>query len=683
MIFYSYGFRWKGHVPEDTGSCTAVRPGGRVDSLHSEYSDMKLQELNESFYSDYLRHGKYVMSVVQRYDTELYVYAAVNIGVTESCVWEEKLSGSFPDCDMFSRKEVTIEDFRNEVGANRYGGSSKILDRLNIKYQVSWLDPLPFKLSESVPDHEAVSLEKCRERAKEILGSKSLYDEIDRIYSDQNKKKYYGHPVHYLISAGDWEAARDIFELLIEALYSNGRLLSCRQTEIRNMQRSVYRDDRYKTILRSAEGGIVIIEMSSEEDSGNLASTFHEVARVTGSILEKQKKDTLFIFVEITGRSFRNSEAINRLTSKADIIQITEGSGTIAEAQKYLMELTGKVDFYVDDPSEAVEYLPEQESYSVTDIFNAYNAWYGSGLKNHVYKAYKEQKTYKADVTRCGSKPYEELMSLIGLSEAKGVINQIISASKVLKARESMGLSTGSSSLHMLFSGNPGTAKTTVARLIAEVLKDEDVLKSGRFVECGRQDLVARFVGWTAKTVEEKFRAAQGGVLFIDEAYSLVDGSNSFGAEAINTIIQMMENYRNEVIVIFAGYNDRMQVFLEQNEGLRSRIAFHLNFPDYTPDELTGILRLMADKREYVFDDDALEECRDIFGMAVHEENFGNGRYVRNLLEQAILRQSDRIIRESQGRVLTRKEMCRIIKEDIRAVSTGRSSNTKMIGFAC
>ena len=125
----------------------------------------------------------------------------------------------------------------------------------------------------------------------------------------------------------------------------------------------------------------------------------------------------------------------------------------------------------------------------------------------------------------------------------------------------------------MIFTGNPGSAKTTVARLLSQILKKEGILDSGRFVEVGRADLIARYVGWTAKTVCEKFREAAGGVLFIDEAYSLVDDSNTFGDEAINTIVQEMENHRDDVIVIFAGYPEKMKVFLEKNEGLRSRIS--------------------------------------------------------------------------------------------------------------
>ena len=673
MLFYAYELRWKDYesLSGFVGREEDLRRPGyhgafseRPESLYSLYSDSKISSINEEFYGDFLKDGKYVINVTRRMDIEMDVYVAVRLDSLRGEHWEAEILEKFPDCDILKKTELTVEDYRNELGMNRFGSSSRVMDRLNVKYQSSWADPLPFKLEEFVPDYRKKSLSRCKKRADEILGSKSLYEEIDRMYNKENRKEYFGHPVHYLVSAGEWEAARDIYELLLEALYSNGRLLSTRQVVIRNVKKGTYRDERYRKVLEAAEGGVVIIEMKTEDDMGRFATDFHEFTKLTGKLLEQNKKDTLFIFVEIMGKSFKSSDAMNNILNKADVIQVTEGSGTYEEAKNYLMALTKKADFEASDCSDAARYLPEAETYTVTDIFNAYNAWYGSGLKTHVYKAYKTETTFKVALTKQENKPYEELQSMIGLTKAKEVIDQIISASKVMRARERMGLNVEGASLHMLFSGNPGTAKTSVARLIAQILKDEDVLKSGKFVECGRQDLVGKYVGWTAKIVEDKFKEAQGGVLFIDEAYSLVDDSNTYGAEAINTIIQLMENYRNEVIVIFAGYTEKMKVFLEQNEGLRSRIAFHMDFPDYDADELLGILRLMAKKREYTLDEDAYSACRDYFQDALTEENFGNGRYVRNLLEQAILRQSERVIKESADKELGKEELCLLKKED-------------------
>ena len=153
--------------------------------------------------------------------------------------------------------------------------------------------------------------------------------------------------------------------------------------------------------------------------------------------------------------------------------------------------------------------------------------------------------------------------------------------------------------MHMVFTGNPGTAKTTVARLFAQIMKENGLLPVGDLIEVGRADLVGKYVGWTAPTVKAKFAAAKGSVLFIDEAYSLVDDKDGlFGDEAINTIVQEMENQRDDTVVIFAGYPDKMEQFLKKNPGLRSRIAFHIPFEDYKPAELLDIFTLMAKKQK-------------------------------------------------------------------------------------
>ena len=234
----------------------------------------------------------------------------------------------------------------------------------------------------------------------------------------------------------------------------------------------------------------------------------------------------------------------------------------------------------------------------------------------------------------------------------------------------------------MIFTGNPGSAKTTVARRIAEILKDEGVLRTGAFVECGRDDLVSKYVGWTAINVAGKFEEASGGILFIDEAYSLVDDSNSFGTEAINTIVKYMEDRRDDVICVFAGYPQKMKKFLENNEGLRSRIAFHLNFPDYTADELVRILDVMVEDRGYSISTDARKKCYDMFSAACRNPDFGNGRYVRNTLEQSIMRQSRRLY-DRAAEDITKEQMMSLEEEDFAASDNPyyQAENTKKYGF--
>lgn len=566
-----------------------------------------IDEKNVNSVNQYLKGCNDYVASITDFDIatmEMDIYVAGSVRNMHKFKLEEVVHPESDKCkwELSHQEEITIEAYKYAVDNTCYMTRYSVLfEKFGIEFREPLYDPFPFRVEEKILEEQTLTLEECRQRAHEILGSSSLYEELDRIYSPENQQIYKGHPVHYLISAGAWGAAEDIYELLIKALYNNKRLISNRITLFREVQRKGYKDSRYQKVIKAGEGGTVIIESKSNEGMGCFATDFHEFTKRTGEILEKQKKDTLFIFVEITGKSLNDDDAIDNILKKADIIQITEGTGTLQE--------------------------------------------------------------------------------MIGLTEVKTVIDEIIAASKVVRARERMGLNTQGASFHMMFSGNPGTAKTSVARLLCKILKEESAISSGRFVECGRQDLVAKYVGWTARMVEDKFKEAQGGILFIDEAYALVDSSNTYGAEAINTVVQMMENYRDSVIVIFAGYSEKMQTFLEQNEGLKSRIAFHLSFPDYSPEELTDILTLMSQKRDYQIDEEAKEYCKELFCNAVKEDNFGNGRYVRNILDQAIIKQSARILKMETREDISREEICRLKREDFRIHEIVNKSE-KRIGFA-
>jgi SpoVK/Ycf46/Vps4 family AAA+-type ATPase len=235
--------------------------------------------------------------------------------------------------------------------------------------------------------------------------------------------------------------------------------------------------------------------------------------------------------------------------------------------------------------------------------------------------------------------------------------------------------------MHMIFTGNPGSAKTTAARLFARIMKENGLLSRGDLVEVGRSDLVGRYVGWTAKIVREKFREARGSVLFIDEAYSLVDDrSGSFGDEAINTIVQEMENNRKDMAVIFAGYPDKMERFLETNPGLRSRIAYHVPFADYSPDELYEILEFFAREKEMALAPDVRDHILPIFKSAVKASDFGNGRFVRNIFEKARMNQADRLVNSDTSEV-TEDDVRTLLARDFEQLSAPKSSIVT-IGFA-
>jgi len=394
MLYYRYELRWKNYKDLMT-----LEKDERSE-FEMKYGNSFLNSLNEDLYRKFLKNENYIITVSNRTDSRLELYLAVDIKHIDDA-YETEIDKLFDDCDIIRKNEVTIEEYKRELSSERCTYSYRnIFDKLNISYRSSFFDPMPFELEEQVVDVPKTSLTNCRKRAKEILGSASLYEELERVFSKENKKKYYGHPVHYMISAGDWDAAKDIYELLLKALYCNKRLISNRVTILRNIMKGAYKDDRLKQVVGAAAGSTIIIELKSEDASGRFATNFHEFTKVIGKLMEHEKKDTLFLFVEISGKSIKDNDALNNILTKADVIQITEGTGTYIQAKKYLMELVEKVDFVVENKEDVLQFLQESETYSVTDIFNAYNAWYGSGLKNHIYKAYQNKKSFKVTVTK-------------------------------------------------------------------------------------------------------------------------------------------------------------------------------------------------------------------------------------------------------------------------------------------
>lgn len=277
----------------------------------------------------------------------------------------------------------------------------------------------------------------------------------------------------------------------------------------------------------------------------------------------------------------------------------------------------------------------------------------------------------------------KKLDEMVGLSSVKEIIHKAIAHYKLNKLCIDKGIARERASFHMVFTGNPGTAKTTVARLFAEILKDEKVLSTGNFVEVGRADLVGDHVGSTAPLVKKKFKAAQGGVLFIDEAYSLCDAyENGYGDEAINTLVQEMENHRDEVIVIFAGYTEPMKWFLERNPGMLSRIAFQVEFEDYSTDELCDITELMVTQKAMVITDEAMNKLRENYDNIREDVDFGNGRFVRKTLEEAEMNLAERVMKHKESEI-TRELITTIEVCDIPDLNTRKRTKKRKMGFAC
>ena len=239
----------------------------------------------------------------------------------------------------------------------------------------------------------------------------------------------------------------------------------------------------------------------------------------------------------------------------------------------------------------------------------------------------------------------EELNELIGLESVKHDVEELIGLAKVKKMREEKGMKTVPVSLHLVFSGNPGTGKTTVARILAKLYKEIGILSTGQLIETDRSGLVAGYVGQTAIKTQAKIEEAMGGVLFIDEAYTLNQEGENYGQEAIDTILKAMEDRRDEFIVIVAGYTQLMRDFIESNPGLRSRFNKFFEFPDYTVDELQQIFELQCKKYQYRLTEEADSAVRnEIVRLESSKgENFANAREVRNLFEKIITNQAARV----------------------------------------
>jgi probable Rubsico expression protein CbbX len=257
---------------------------------------------------------------------------------------------------------------------------------------------------------------------------------------------------------------------------------------------------------------------------------------------------------------------------------------------------------------------------------------------------------------------------LVGLAPVKTRIREIAALLLIEKLRMQVGLSAGAPSLHMSFTGNPGTGKTTVAMRMAQILHSLGYARKGHLVAVTRDDLVGQFIGHTAPKTKEVLKRAMGGVLFIDEAYYLYRPENErdYGQEAIEILLQVMESQRDDLVVIFAGYKDRMERFFQSNPGLSSRIAHHVDFPDYTPDELYAIAGLMLETMQYRLSEPAAVALAEYIELRRAQPNFANARSIRNALDRVRLRHANRLFAD-RGAPLGRNDLMTIEAEDIRA----------------
>ena len=495
---------------------------------------------------------------------------------------------------------------------------------------------------------------------------KSLMDELHNIDTYVNDTGLSGNPFHYVISARSMEAAEEITECLMQKLIKAKRICSRRMEIIRNMAPDVYSlaNNHLEDILENNVGGVIVFDLT--ERFGKTPTDYGMQSKYLINLLKRYRNKCLFVFtynMDHPGFSFR---VLSEIQNYVIPVMLREGTGDRKAAVNYMKALIGKSEYakYSNKAGEFMQLFPGND-FSQTDVLNAYakfDAWCLCTQVMHI--PYNPSDDFFLDRDENAESAYEKLQNLIGLDIVKNQIDEIIANNIVEKERKLRAdKKMQSSCMHMVFSGNPGSAKTTVAKLFAGIGKEKGILKSGAFVMRSGLDFEGMF---GIACLMDSFQAAKGGVLFIDEAYSIKHD------EPTTALIQEMENKRDDVIVILAGYNDRMKQFMEQNEGLKSRIPYWVDFPDYTEDELVAIFKLMVKERGFHATEKAVDKAGYIFSKVCCLENFGNGRYVRNLMENAIRKQSVRILAEKEDAgSIKKKELFLIDEEDIVGLEEG------------
>lgn len=518
--------------------------------------------------------------------------------------------------------------------------------------------------------------------AQRYLSNETLLPELDRIYAGKSDSPATGHPVHYLIRTDSAATRRGLCELLTEALYANKRIASRRCCAIGLKPDGDVYPPAYDSLYKSCIGGALVVQFAGNKNpEDEYASENREMLTLLAKEMKRYRNEVLTIFC--LERACNTSRAIlYENLGTVSMIELAEELVDASRATEHLIMLAAENNVKADDA--LLSKIKPDKGYLAPELSELFSEWYNALLKTDVYPQYREIASAKVEAVKEAPRgsAYDELTEMIGLSEAKRIIKTAIDYRKAQKLFSEKGMKAEQLSMHMVFTGNPGTAKTTVARLFARIMRENDLLAKGHIIELGRGDLVGKYVGWTAPTIQKRFREAKGGVLFIDEAYSLVDDrSGSYGDEAINTIVQEMENHRDEVVVIFAGYPDKMEWFLNKNPGLRSRIAFHVPFADYSTEELQRITALIAKKKGLTLTDGAKEKLEAVFDAARTEPDFGNGRFVRTLMEKAKMAQAARLLSSGYDAV-NESDIATITEADIIQIAPKpKAAPKRAIGF--
>ena len=461
-------------------------------------------------------------------------------------------------------------------------------------------------------------------KAERLFTKDCLLPELDRVYAGGASAKIVGHPVHYLIQTDDAGIRREMIQSLLPSLYANGRLQNRRYSSVYFRGEALYgKSSDYDQFYKSNAGGTVIVQYSADygDTDEDTADGIRDTIEKLCNYIKKYRHQVLTILC-LPRECTKLKELFYENLGTVSFVELKEEFAVGERAGDYLKLLAREN--HVRTDKKLFAKLEGNRGYLAPELRTIFDGWYNNKLKTTVYPQYKEISTVKTEVEKAKPKgdAYKELMEMIGLTEAKNVILQALNYHKAQKLFADKGMKVDRPAMHMVFTGNPGTAKTTVARLFARIMRENGLLSRGHLVEVGRGDLV----------------------------------------------------------VIFAGYPNRMEEFLQKNPGLRSRIAYHVPFADYSVEELCSIAALTAQKKGLHLDDRAQEKLAFVFETARRQADFGNGRYVRNILEKAKMAQATRLLTKGYES-LTQEDITTLCAEDIEMPEIAAPARPR-IGFS-
>ncbi len=518
------------------------------------------------------------------------------------------------------------------------------------------------------------------EDVKKNFLDKEFKRELDRIYGGKTLKKPIGNPAHYFMVSDDDNSRTTRNRDLIFSLYQKGRITSKKYTIIGLRDRNVtewYVEQLYRVNV----GGAVVLRPDEdsifESDKKYYKWSWSGIADII-----KRYASSVVTIISMDSAFAKTRKRIKESLNGIALVEFYDPEYKGDSAAEYFREIA-KQDGIAMPEGEAEKIRKSDRAYSKTALRSIYSNWcneYSATVQFPEYASYYNGKSGEDEDVRENS-AYQKLSEMIGLENVKRIVDGAINYFKLQSEYKERNIDFSRPAMHMVFTGNPGTAKTTVARLLAQILHDNGVLSRGELVEVGRADIVGEYVGQTAPKVKQQFARAKGSVLFIDEAYSLLDDKKGlYGDEAINTIVQEMENARDDIIVIFAGYKDEMEEFVDRNPGLSSRIAFHVDFDDYSAIELLDITKLLARDRDIILDPSCDQKLLEIYENARKDPSFGNGRFARNVLEKAKLNQANRIVKQDVE-YLSNEQLKTIVADDIVVDDQRQKRTINRLGF--